>query len=214
MKKILKLIKNNYKWIIFSICLILFLALAEDVFNKEIMQGDIIGYNFVKTYLIKEQVTPIMKIVTFFGGATCLIGLTIILFIIIKNKKIGLVIGINLITITILNQLFKFILQRPRPTEYRIINESGYSFPSGHSMISMAFYGFLIYLIYKYVKNKKLKYISIALISILIIFIGISRIYLGVHYTSDVLAGFLFSISYLIIFILIANNKVLNKNSK
>ncbi len=214
MKKILKLTKDNYKWIILSICLILFLALAEDVFNKEIMQEDIIGYNFVKTYLIKEQVTPIMKIVTFFGGATCLIGLTIILFITIKNKKIGLLIGTNLIVITILNQIFKFILQRPRPTENRIINENGYSFPSGHSMISMAFYGFLIYLIYKYVKNKKLKYISITLISILIIFIGISRIYLGVHYTSDILAGFLFSISYLIIFILIANNKVLNKNSK
>lgn len=214
MKKKLKLTKDNYKWIILSICLILFLALAEDVFNKEIMQEDIIGYNFVKTYLIKEQVTPVMKIVTFFGGATCLIGLTIILFITIKNKKIGLLIGTNLIVITILNQIFKFILQRPRPTENRIINENGYSFPSGHSMISMAFYGFLIYLIYKYVKNKKLKYISITLISILIIFIGISRIYLGVHYTSDVLAGFLFSISYLIIFILIANNKVLNKNSK
>lgn len=213
-KKIKEFITKNLKWIILFICLIGFLAIAEDVFNKEIMQGDIIGYNFVKTYLIKEQVTPVMKIVTFFGGATCLIGLTIILFIIIKNKKIGLLIGINLVTITILNQLFKFILQRPRPTENRIINENGYSFPSGHSMISMAFYGFLIYLIYKYVKNKKLKYISITLISILIIFIGISRIYLGVHYTSDILAGFLFSISYLIIFILIANNKVLNKNSK
>ncbi len=214
MKKILKLTKDNYKWIILSICLILFLALAEDVFNKEIMQEDIIGYNFVKTYLIKKEITPVMKLITFFGGATCLIGLTIILFITIKNKKIGLLIGTNLIVITILNQIFKFILQRPRPTENRIINENGYSFPSGHSMISMAFYGFLIYLIYKYVKNKKLKYISITLISILIIFIGISRIYLGVHYTSDVLAGFLFSISYLIIFILIANNKVLNKNSK
>ena len=214
MKKILKLTKDNYKWIILSICLILFLALAEDVFNKEIMQEDIIGYNFVKTYLTKKEITPVMKLITFFGGATCLIGLTIILFITIKNKKIGLLIGTNLIVITILNQIFKFILQRPRPTENRIINENGYSFPSGHSMISMAFYGFLIYLIYKYVKNKKLKYISITLISILIIFIGISRIYLGVHYTSDVLAGFLFSISYLIIFILIANNKVLNKNSK
>ena len=214
MKKILKLTKDNYKWIILSICLILFLALAEDVFNKEIMQEDIIGYNFVKTYLIKKEITPIMKLITFFGGATCLIGLTIILFITIKNKKIGLLIGTNLIVITILNQIFKFILQRPRPTENRIINENGYSFPSGHSMISMAFYGFLIYLIYKYVKNKKIKYISITLISVLIIFIGISRIYLGVHYTSDVLAGFLFSISYLIIFILIANNKVLNKNSK
>ena len=214
MKKILKLTKDNYKWIILSICLILFLALAEDVFNKEIMQVDIIGYNFVKTYLVKKEITPIMKLITFFGGATCLIGLTLVLFITIKNKKIGLLIGINLVTITILNQIFKFILQRPRPTENRIINENGYSFPSGHSMISMAFYGFLIYLIYKYVKNKKIKYISITLISVLIIFIGISRIYLGVHYTSDVLAGFLFSISYLIIYVLIANNKVLNKNSK
>lgn len=214
MKKIIKLIKENYKWIIFSICLILFLLLAEDVFNKEIMQGDIIGYNFIRTYLIKEQITPIMKIITFFGGATCLISLTIILFIIIKNKKVGLLIGINLITITILNQLFKFILMRPRPTEYRIINESGYSFPSGHSMISMAYYGFIIYLIYKYIKNKKTKYILITLISLLILSIGVSRIYLGVHYTSDVLAGFLFSISYLIIYILIANNKILNKNSK
>ena len=213
MKKILKLIKNNYKWIIFSICLILFLALAEDVFNKEIMQGDIIGYNFVKTYLIKEQVTPIMKIVTFFGGATCLIGLTIILFIIIKNKKIGLVIGINLITITILNQLFKFILQRPRPTEYRIINESGYSFPSGHSMISMAFYGFLIYLIYKYINNKYLKSFLIFILSLLIIMIGFSRIYLGVHYTSDVIAGFLVSISYLIVYTNFSKKIIFEKES-
>ena len=103
--------------------------------------------------------------------------------------------------ITILNQLLKRILQRPRPTEYRIIEETGYSFPSGHSMISMAFYGYLIYLIYKYVKNKYIKWISIVLLSILICAVGISRIYLGVHYTSDVLGGFLISISYLIIYI-------------
>ena len=107
--------------------------------------------------------------------------------------------------ITILNQLLKRILQRPRPTEYRIIEETGYSFPSGHSMISMAFYGYLIYLIYKYAKNKYIKWISIVLLSILICTIGISRIYLGVHYTSDVLGGFLISISYLIIYISAVN---------
>jgi membrane-associated phospholipid phosphatase len=86
-------------------------------------------------------------------------------------------------------------------TEYRIIEETGYSFPSGHSMISMAFYGYIIYLIYKYVKNKYIKWISIVLLSILICSIGISRIYLGVHYTSDVLGGFLISVSYLVIYI-------------
>ena len=88
-----------------------------------------------------------------------------------------------------------------RPTEYRLIEETGFSFPSGHSMVSMAFYGYLIYLIYKYVKNKYIKWISIVLLSILICSIGISRIYLGVHYTSDVLGGFLISVSYLVIYI-------------
>ena len=113
--------------------------------------------------------------------------------------------------ITILNQLLKRILQRPRPTEYRIIEETGYSFPSGHSMISMAFYGYLIYLIYKYVKNKYVKWTSIVLLSILICSIGISRIYLGVHYTSDVLGGFLISISYLVIYISDVNKFLIEK---
>ena len=76
-------------------------------------------------------------------------------------------------------------------------------------MVSMAFYGYLIYLICKYVKNKDLKWISIVLLSILICSIGISRIYLGVHYTSDVLGGFLISLSYLIVYTLIVNRYLL-----
>ena len=147
------LIINNYKWIIFFICLLLFFALAEDVFNHDIMNGDVIGYKFVSTYLIHDSITGFVKMITWCGSATCLILLTIVLFAFIKNKKIGILIGTNLVIITILNQIFKFILQRPRPTEFRIIDETGYSFPSGHSMISMAFYGYLIYLIYKYINN-------------------------------------------------------------
>ena len=200
-EKIKEFIVKNLKWIILFICLIGFLALAEDVFNKEIMNGDIIGYKIISTFLISDFTIPIAKVITNFGGAIFLIVVTIVLFILIKNKKIRLSIFSNLVIITILNQLLKRILQRPRPTEYRIYEETGYSFPSGHSMISMAFYGYLIYLIYKYVKNKYIKWISIVLLSILICAVGISRIYLGVHYTSDVLGGFLISISYLIIYI-------------
>ena len=194
-------IKENLKWVVLFICLVGFLALAEDVFNKEIMYGDIIGYKLISTFLISDFVTPIAKFITNFGGAIFLSIATVMLFLLIKNKKIGLSIISNIVIITVLNQLLKRILQRPRPTEFRIVEETGYSFPSGHSMVSMAFYGFLIYLIYRYIKNKYVKWTLITILSILICLIGISRIYLGVHYTSDVLGGFLLSISYLVIYI-------------
>ena len=182
-EKVKDFIIKNLKWIILFICLVGFLAIAEDVFHKEIMMKDIIGYKLVSTFLISDFATPIAKFITNFGGAIFLIIATIILFILIKNKKIG----------------------------FRIIEETGYSFPSGHSMVSMAFYGYLIYLIYIYVKNKYLKCTLIVLLSILICTIGISRIYLGVHYTSDVLGGFLISISYLVIYISAVNKFLLEK---
>ena len=210
-EKIKEFIVKNLKWIILFICLVGFLAIAEDIFNKEIMNGDIIGYKLVSTFLISDFATPIAKFITNFGGAIFLIIATIILFILIKNKKIGFSIISNLVIVTILNQLLKNILQRPRPNEFRIIEETGYSFPSGHSMVSMAFYGYLIYLIYRYVKNNYLKWTLIVLLSILICTIGISRIYLGVHYTSDVLGGFLISISYLVIYISAVNKFLLEK---
>ena len=210
-EKIKDFIVKNWKWIVLFICLIGFLELAEDVFNKEIMNGDIIGYKIISTFLISDFATPIAKFITNFGGAIFLVILTIVLFILIKDKKIGISIFSNLAIITILNQLLKRILQRPRPTEFRIIEETVYSFPSGHSMISMAFYGYLIYLIYKYVKNKYIKWTAIVLLSILICCIGISRIYLGVHYTSDVLGGFLISVSYLVIYISTTNKFLIQK---
>ena len=202
-------IKKEIKYIVIFVSLIGFLALAEDVFTNEIMKGDIIGYNFIKTHLIRDSLTPLFKLITFFGGPICLIGLTLLLFIIFFHKKLKWVIVANLGIVTMLNQLLKLLLHRPRPDDLKIINEVGYSFPSGHSMLSMAFYGYLIYLIYCKVNNKFLKYGLIVLLSSLIILIGISRIYLGVHYTSDVLAGFLISIAYLMIYIEYTNKILL-----
>ena len=193
-------------------CLIGFLALAEDVFHQEIMNGDIVGYDIVSKLFKFNVSTPIAKFITNFGGAIFVISLTTILFFVIKDKKIGISIIANLGIVTILNQIIKFIMQRPRPTEFRIIEETGYSFPSGHSMVSLAFYGYLVYLIYKYINNKHLKRTLIIILSILICVIGVSRIYLGVHYTSDVLGGFLISLAYLIIYIELVNKFVLEKN--
>jgi len=211
-ENVIKFIKNNWRWMLLFICLIGFLALAEEVFHQEIMNGDIVGYDIVSKLFKFNVSTPIAKFITNFGGAIFVISLTTILFFVIKDKKIGISIITNLGIVTILNQIIKFIMQRPRPTEFRIIEETGYSFPSGHSMVSLAFYGYLVYLIYKYINNKHLKRTLIIILSILICIIGVSRIYLGVHYTSDVLGGFLISLAYLIIYIELVNKFVLEKN--
>ena len=206
LENIKKFLIENYKWIALFICIVSLLFLIEDVMDKDIMAFDEKGYYIIHEYLISDTMTPFAKLLTNFANMYWLIGVSILLIVIVKNKKMGIYIFINLALSALTNFTLKQIIQRPRPIEHRIIDENGYSLPSGHSMVSMAFYGFLIYLIYKNIKNKYLKILLISLLTLLIISIGISRIYLGVHYTSDVIAGFLVAISYLIIFVHIINN--------
>lgn len=159
---------------------------------------------FIDNYIINlfkyknDLLTNFMKVITVFGSAYVIVPCCIILLVFLKNKKNRILMASNLVIITLLNQILKHTFKRLRPIN-SIISESGYSFPSGHSMVSMAFYGFLIYLLCK--SNFKYKKIFIGLLIILILLIGISRIYLGVHYPTDVFGGFLLSISYLLIFI-------------
>lgn len=87
-EKVKELIINNFKWIILFICLIGFLALAEDVFNKEIMNEDIIGYKFISTFLISDFATPIAKFITNFGRGNIYSSGSYFLAIIIKTKKL------------------------------------------------------------------------------------------------------------------------------
>lgn len=204
---ILKNIRNK-RWIIISVCMTIFLILAISIIKAESIIIDDIGYNLISKYLISDFMTPIVKIVTQLASPIFLVILTILLMVFIKNNNIRKYICVNLIVSTILNFGIKNIVRRTRPEGFRIIEESGYSFPSGHSMVSMAFYGLFIYLIYKKVDNKYLKNCLIFLLSIIILLIGLSRIYLGVHYTSDVLAGFLLGISYLIVFVSVINEKI------
>lgn len=200
MEKIKKFIIENKRAILFFICIIIFLSILEDVFEYGILKSDIEVYKFINENFINDTNTNIFKFITNLGGAFVLIIIAILSLCLIRDKKLALTVPLNLVIITILNNVLKYIVQRERPNELRLVNETSYSFPSGHSMISMAFYGYFIYLIYKYVKNKYIKSALIALLSCLIVLIGFSRIYLGVHYTSDVLSGFVISIAYLILF--------------
>lgn len=202
----MKLIRNNYKWLICFLCLTLVIYVTIMVLNNNLIGIDSSFYNLIKEYLFSDNMTKIIKIITFFGSSLCIIIISILLVILVRDKNIKVLICSNLILVTLFNQLLKHIIKRPRPY-YKIIEENGYSFPSGHSMVSMAFYGLLIYLIYKYIRNKYLRYSLIIILSILIILIGISRIYLGVHYTTDVVCGYLLAIICLIV-----NVSIYNKN--
>lgn len=166
--------------------------------------------NLIYEAIIKTMnfnITAIMIFISFLGSAITLITLALASIFLVKDKKYSKLIILNLALSFILNRILKLIIARPRPPRLRLVIENGYSFPSGHSMVSFAFYGFLIYLINKNLKNKKIKYSLIVLLSLLILLIGISRIYLGVHYVTDVLGGYIIGLIYLIVFIKILKKK-------
>ena len=148
-----------------------------------------------------NSITKILKFITQFGSVLYFAIFSFLLVVLAKRKKTKFLIPINICLVTIINLIIKEIIKRPRPSVIRLVNESGYSFPSGHAMTSMAFYGLLVYLIYKRVQNKYLKWLLITALCGLIFLIGFSRIYLGVHYVSDVISGFIAGAIYLILFI-------------
>lgn len=204
MKKILNYINENKKKIILIISAVLFIIITYFIFSDKISNLD----NLVHSYILgirNENLTSILLTITNVSSAYALIVLSILLLIIIKEKKMPLLILLNLICSYVLNAFAKVIFTRPRPEGINLIEESGFSYPSGHSMVSMAYYGFIAYLIYKRQTNKVIKTIIIISLLLTILLVGFSRIYLGVHYLSDVIGGFLLSIFYLMIFIKFSN---------
>lgn len=157
-------------------------------------------YKFISSF-ISDNMTVFMKFISFLGsGWTITFFAVIIPFIIFVFRKrsyyrLGLFISANIALGALLNQTLKYLFRRPRPGILRLAEVGGYSFPSGHSMNSMIFYGIIAYQLIKNVKTES-RYLFAAIIGLLILLIGISRIYLGVHYASDVLAGFLIGLGW------------------
>ena len=169
-------------------------------------------YNMI-IKLLSMPTTLIMTFVSHIGSATILIMLCVEFLIFLRDKKISLAITINLIIVYLTNVLIKTIVARPRPDVLKLVHETGYSFPSGHAMVATGFYGFLIYISYKKIENKALRNTIIAMLSILIFLIGISRIYLGAHYATDIIGGFIIGAIYLIAFIKIIQGVKIWKKS-
>ena len=202
--------KKNVKWIISTLSIILFLIVSLYLIkiNDNIIDKNV--YNLIISTK-SNLMTSIFKIITFFASIEFMLIISIIILFLKKLKHIRFYILLNIVNDVVLNNLLKFIFKRERPLDLMITQESGYSFPSGHTMVACIFYGFIIYLIHKSKYTKKTKNTITITLSILIFLIGISRIYLGVHYATDVIGSYLVSISYLIIFTHFIDKKITNE---
>lgn len=150
--------------------------------------------NFIYNMIISlknDNLTKIIKVITTLANTKSIIlyNVLIVIYILIKKNRKLMIIPINSLLSVIINNIFKIIFRRDRPLLIALIDESGYSYPSGHAMISILFFGTLSYVIGK--SNIKYKTLIRISLGIFIILVGISRVYLGVHYVSDIIGGYL-----------------------
>ena len=166
--------------------------------------------NTIMSFMIdirNDNLTKIMTSITNVGSAYALIVICILLLCFMKDRKMAVKIIINLIFVFITSQVLKIIFHRPRPDELYLVKVYDYSYPSGHAMVSLVFYGYLLYLINKSKLNKIFKVLFMIIIPILLLAIFFSRLYLGVHYLSDIISGILFGFICLILYVEYSDKK-------
>ena len=171
---------------------VVILIIKEIIFKKKDSFDDAVFHYLEKT--VSDQTTSVMKFFTIFGGQYFLIPAYLFLifyfFFIRKNKWLCIKITAVSLSSLVLMFLLKTIFQRPRPMIPLLKAARGLSFPSGHAFMSFSFFGLLIFIIHKEIHTPWLKYLLILLMLGITFTVGLSRIYLRVHYASDVVAGF------------------------
>ena len=184
--------KNPKKLIIVSALISLFLFLVI-MFNLSSFSQVDLFFNSLSSSIQTPAITQTAEIISpIFEPVNIIVfSLILSLFMWVRGaRKDSAFFSILMISGGIAMYLFKEIIQRARPLN-SLISEASFSFPSGHALISLIFFGFLIYLAMKNIKSKRSKTIISVILIALIIIIGISRIILNVHWFSDVIAGFL-----------------------
>lgn len=182
-------IKCSRKYIFVLIILGLTFSLINYSFSDYILLLDESVSNFVQDNLVSSGLTNFFKIITNVGDVYFFSAFILLFFLVVRNRVILFSMISNLINVYVYSVIFKNVYRRERPLFNLIEKPSDFSFPSGHTMCSVAFYGFVIYLVSKYIKNKVLRCFLYFLLVLIILIIGFSRIYLNVHFTTDVIGG-------------------------
>jgi undecaprenyl-diphosphatase len=194
--------------VVFFVALLAFVLVARMVFLDKDGKFDERAFRFFSKN-VSDVNTSVMQFFSFLGTHYFLIpaNLLFIFYFLFIQKRRWYSIKIPSIAIGSLLLMFflKQIFGRKRPLMPLLESARGLSFPSGHAMMSVSFYGLLIWLVYNNIKNPLLKWCLIIVLALLILFIGLSRVYLRVHYASDVVAGFCLGLMWLILSLSILN---------
>ncbi len=191
--------KNFIRWIIIGGALICFGFIAW-----QILQNPVIPFDEAVRHWVYDHRSPALSgyfiPVTYVGNwQTITVLAAILLLLPATRKKVGVPFALISLSSTVIYKVVKGIFERPRPElDVRLIPQGGFSFPSGHSMNCMVCFGLLIYLIGRYCPNKKAANTLTVLLTILILSIGISRVYVGVHFPTDVLGGWSLGLAFLL----------------
>ncbi|CDQ20409.1 undecaprenyl-diphosphatase [Halobacillus karajensis] len=181
----------------------LFIELAAEILEKEKFLIDQAAMD-----VVTKMSAPWLD--TFWGWTTdlgsvpfiTLASIILLIYLLLLSsysRWVGIYFSIAMLGISALTKLLKVTFERQRPEVLAEFDGTGFSFPSGHSTGSIVFYGFVIYLIVISPLQKKWKWLINLLLGLLIAMIGLSRVYLSVHYFTDIVAGFLFGLAWLFV---------------
>lgn len=172
--------------------LLIFLFITNAVLeNQTILADNLISY-FI--YSMRDSwLTRVMWMFSLFGNQILIIGSIIVIIFLTKrkHKKETVIFSLLLFMGLAVTNTLKILLRVPRPNISALINENSFSYPSGHALNSLLFYATVSYFIFHFTRQRLTSVIVSTLFTALIFFIGLSRVYLGVHHPSDVLAGYI-----------------------
>jgi undecaprenyl-diphosphatase len=200
--------------VLFLITLFVFVAITDEIVLDHKYGFDQNIFNAISS-LVSPFTTRLMETVTFFGSSNFLFPAYLVLIIFYLSRgNIKPALDITMIGLgsTGILNLFKYIFQRQRPLDPLMRDVTGFSFPSGHSFSSFTFFGLLIYILWRTGIRKPLKILLSIVLFLFAAVIAFSRVYLRVHYPSDVVAGFCLSIIWLMLSLWVLH-KVDKKNS-
>ena len=191
---------KNKRTVTVAAAIVIFLAVLQNVRSDDFLRLDRAAYVVLVLHMRTPLLTNIMEGFSSLSSPVVILGMLLMVTAFAPGRRPGLCAAVNLACVVLINQVLKNIVQRPRPEGFRLISEVGYSFPSGHSMVSMAFYGLCAWMVWNYERDRIMRWACCLAFAFMIVVVGISRVYLGVHYATDVIAGFCVSIAWIALY--------------